>query len=396
MNLASSSARGAAQPLQLPARMSNHRFAFTSLFASVFASFFASVCASTLLVALIMSSTGCSDDPPSLSPDGAVAVPIDPAGHYQVTSAFSLSSVPAPAADVLAELTAMTDGTDDPSRYLIDLMIERLPDGTAKTYASAIAPYLAAYINQRLAQVAPKFVDGTRALSVGLSRIAQRFGTTESFDIATDGPRVEGDDYVVESKWLQRTIIGVRFDLHAGRDIADVRFAPLGLPDITTKSLVTLDRGSRGGAGSGSGSASAADRLSIAKHTTALPYTRMLRLGFDFAVIPDVVPGAHDLSSALVELVDCSRLGAAVSECVGIGSPSFYATACSAGLNALATKLYARLDAIGANALALELEGEARAVDANGDGPMDAISSGVWSGRFAGVPASGSFEGAAP
>jgi hypothetical protein len=108
------------------------------------------------------------------------------------------------------------------------------------------------------------------------------------------------------------------------------------------------------------------------------------------------VPAAHDLSAALVELVDCSRLGAAVSECLGVGSASFYATACSAGLSALATKLYARLDAIDPSAMPLELAGEAHAVDANGDGPMDRISAGTWSGTFAGVAASGSFDGAAP
>jgi hypothetical protein len=374
--------------------MSNARLASTSsiisFFSAVFASFFASVITSILIVAMIVSTTACSDSPPSEpAPDAAADVPIDPAGRYQVTSTFALASPPATAAGVLAELAAMSDGADDPSRYLIDLMIERLPDGSAKTYASAIAPYIAAYVNQRVAQVAPTFVDGTRALATGLSRIAQRFGTTEVFDIADDGPRVEGDDYVAEGKWLTRTIIGVRFDLHAGRDAADVRFAPNALPDVMTKSIVMLDGTTLGGAGT-----QTPETLSIAKHTASLPYARLLRLGFDFAVIPDVVPGAHDLSAALVELVDCSRLGTVVSECVGIGSPSFYATACSAGLSALATKLYARLDAIDTAPLPLDLAGAARAVDMNGDGLMDAMSFGVWTGTFAGVPASGNFDGA--
>jgi hypothetical protein len=228
-------------------------------------------------------------------------------------------------------------------------------------------------------------------LSTGLARIAQRFGTIETFDIASDGPRVEGDDHVAQSKWLQRTIIGVRFDLHAGRDVTDVRFAPNALPDIATKSLVMLDGVALGGAAT-----HAADALSITKHTAALPYARTLRLGFDFAVIPDVVPGVHDLTGALVELVDCDRLGAAVSECIGIGSPSFYATGCSAGLNALATKLYARLDAIDAATLPLELAGTARAVDADGNGAMDAISVGMWNGTFADVAVTGNFDGSRP
>src|SRR5262245_22172447 len=97
----------------------------------------------SILVVLFVAA--CADDPmmPSADP---VAVPIDPAGQFAVTSTFSLSAPPAAAVDVLGELTAATDGPDDPSRYLIDLMIERLPAGSTKTYAAAVAPYVAAYV----------------------------------------------------------------------------------------------------------------------------------------------------------------------------------------------------------------------------------------------------------
>jgi len=342
--------------------MSNHRFSFASL----------------LVVCLFASA--CSEATPAPAPDSAVPVPIDPTGRYAVTSSFSLASPPAAAADMLGELVAATDGPDDPSRYLIDLMIERLPPGTTKAYAAALAPYVAAYVNQRIATVAPAFVDGARGLANGLSRIATRFGTTEMFDIASDGPRVEGDDYVAESHTLTRTITGVRFELHAGRDVADVRFAPLGLPDLTASSVVMID----------------GDRLTIVRHATALPYTRMLRLGFDFAVIPDVVPAAHDLAQALAALVDCDQLGAAVAEYMGVGSPSFYATACTLGLTALASRIYARIDAIDAASLPLEVAGEAIAVDVTGDGPMEAIAHGTWTGNFAGIAVASSFEGTRP
>lgn len=339
--------------------MSNHRLSSISF----------------LLVALLASA--CSDATPAPAPDGAVAVPIDPTGRYAVTSSVSLASAPSAAADLLGELIAATDGPDDPSRYLIDLMIERLPLGTTKSYAAALAPYIAAYVNQRLAMVAPNFVDGARALSTGLARIATRFGTSETFDIASDGPRVEGDDYVAESHTVVRTITGVRFDLHAGRDVADVRFAPLGLPDITAHTVAMIDD----------------DRLTIVRHATALPYTRMLRLGLDFAVIPDVVPAAHDLAQALASLVDCDQLGVEVADYVGLGSASFYATACTLGLTALASRIYERIDAIDAASVPLEVSGEAIAVDKTGDGPMDAIASGTWTGSFAGMSVTSSFEG---
>jgi hypothetical protein len=324
----------------------------------------------------LLSAAACAEAPAAASSPDA-AVPLDPAGTYDLTSALSLSAAPAAAADALAELTAMTDGPDDPSRYLIDRMIEKLPDGSTKTYATAVAPYLAAYVNQRIAAVAPRFADGARALSAGLVRVAQRFGTTETFAIG--GKRESGIDAPGDARALVRTIVGLRFDRLAGGDSADVRFAPLGLPDIAVTSRVVLER----------------DQLAIDRHAIALPYRRLLRLGFDFAVVPEVVPGAHDLGTALAALVDCDQLGAAVAEWLEIGSASFYASACSVGLTAIASRLYARIDAIDVSSLALEATGVAQAVDADGDGTMDAIAAGAWTGHFPDGTVAGNFAGAA-
>jgi hypothetical protein len=366
--------------------MSNTRIA--SLIAHVF-SIAISIATTTAVAAPVAFASGCADGTGSSPPDAAPPVPIDPTGRFAVTSSYALAATPPVAADVLGELVAATDGPDDPSRFLIDRMIERLPDGSTKTYAAAIAPYVAAYVNQRVASVAPHFVDGSRALSAGMTRVAQRFGTTELIDIGDAGPTVEisgsqgagsqagGHVHVTTSRYLARTIVGLRFDLHAGRDVADVRFAPLGLPDIERKTLVTLD----------------GDRLAVVGHTTPLPYTTLLRLGLDFAVIPEVVPGAHDLAQALVTLVDCDQLGAIVSDYVGLGSPTFYAAGCHVALTSLAARIYDRIAAIDAAVLPLELVGAARAVDTDGDGPMDAISAGTWTGDLAGTAATGNFEG---
>jgi len=349
--------------------MTNHRLAYSSLLSICFAT-----CA--CLVA-------CADEAPTDPIDPPHEVPIDPSGHFAATSSFALAAPPAVAADVLAELIAATDGPDDPSRYLIDLVIAKLPEGPTRTYAAALAPYVAAYLNQRIATVAPHFVDGARALSVGLARIAQRFGTTETFDLVADAA-FDGAASAIPSDGrvgsLRRTIIGFRFDLHAGRDVADVRFAPLGLADLSAKTRMTID----------------GNTLTFDRHSVALPYTKLLRLGFDFAVVPDVVPGAHDLAQALDELVDCTALGAAVSEWMELGSPTFYATACNLGLSALATRIYDRIDAIDPSSLPLAVGGTAWAVDETGDGPMDAITLGAWTGSFAGIAVTSSFQGSRP
>jgi hypothetical protein len=329
-----------------------------------------------LACALVFAITACAGSAP-IEPASDAPLPIDPAGTFVVTSTYSLQDVPAAAASALDELRGATDGPDDPSRYLIDLMIEKLPEGQVRTYAAAVAPYVAAYVNERIEMVAPHFADGARALSVGLARVAQRFGTRETFEISSDGLSSSADPAAESLRVLRRTIVGVRFDAPPGREVRDVSFEPFGLPDLQVATHAMV-----GG-----------DRMTIDTHAVALPYRTLLRLGLDHAVIPSVVPDAHDLSEALRGLVDCSMLGALTAEWVGLGSPGFYATACDVGLTALAARLYARIDAIDAAALPLELSGEARAVDADGDGALDGIEAGAWSGNLAEIGLTGTFVG---
>jgi hypothetical protein len=340
---------------------------------------------------VLVLATACSAAAPEQpAQDAAPARPLEPAGTYELVSTYSLAAPPDAAASVLDELLAATDGPDDPSRYLIDLMIAKLPEGRARTYATALAPYVAAYVNDRLAEVAPRFSAGVRALSVGLSRIAHRFGTLDelAIDASSDtaGTMAEATSGASRrAAW--RTVTGLRFDLVQEPDASsgaeapstsvDVHFAPLGMPDTAAATQVVHVGRS----------------LLIDRHAIALPYTALLRLGFDFAVVPSVVAGTHDLARALGVLVDCDQLGALVADWVGIGSPSFYAGGCTLGLTALAARVYARIDAIDATSVALELAGTVHAADANEDAQLDTLSAGTWTGAFAGSLVTGHFAG---
>jgi hypothetical protein len=338
-----------------------------------------------VLVALAGACTSPSVAEPA--PDAA-PLPLDPVGRFAVTSTLSLAEPP-PAADaVLDELLAATDGPDDPSRYLIDLMIARLPEGRVRTYAEAVAPYAAAYLSGRIDEVAPRFADGARALSTGLSRIAHRFGTTELLSIDASG-----DALVTAAdrgrRWypLRRTITGLRFDLRGGGGATvEVPFEPEGLPDLVAATRIELGW-------PGAADELADDRLALDSHTMALPYTALLRLGLDRAVIPSVVPGAHDLAGALVSLVDCAHLGVLVSEWIGLGSPDLYAQSCELGLTTLAARIYNRIDAIETPSVSLALAGAAIAVDIDGDGTMDTVEGGAWTGTLGDASASGTFAG---
>ena len=302
------------------------------------------------LIALFIFSACAGSAPIDPSPDASIDAPLDPSGRYAVISTYSLAAPPPEAAALLDELRSATDGPDDPSRYLIDLMIARLPEGRVRTYAAALAPYLAAYINGRITEVAPKFVDGARALALGLSRTAHRFGTRETFELDTVGR-------------LRRTIIGFQLDQGAGYPIVTVPFDGQGLPDVTVMTHATVT----------------GDQLAIDRAPVTLPYAALLRFALDRAVIPPVVQ-ADDLAGALNALVDCPHLGELVATWLGIGSADFYARACSAGLTMAAARIYARIDQI--DPLVLDLAGTARVVEG-----------GLAGGTWAGASATGSFEG---
>jgi hypothetical protein len=276
--------------------------------------------------------------PPSMIPSSAT-------GRFALTSELTLA-VPAEAEPVLATLTAATDGPDDPTRYLVDHMIATLPDGTMKTIALGAAPYVAAYLNARLADVMPRFAPGIAALVDGLSRIATHLGTTETL-------RVDGVGNAV------RTITGVRFTV--GATPINVRFADHGLPDVPVDTRATLD---------------AAGHLTLTGHHHALPYGALLRLGLDHAVVPSVEPTARDLPEALAALVDCDAIGAAVADRLGIGAPALYRAACRTAMTAIASEIDTRIAAI--EDVTLTVAGGADAIDLDGDGVMDELRNGGW------------------
>ena len=305
--------------------------------------------ASCALFALVLA--GCSSPPPA--PDAAPpsTVPGSPAGVFAVTSKLDVH-VPAPAGPVLAALTAATDGPDDPARYLVDRLIATLPDGPVKALADRVAPYVAAYLNARLVDIAPRFVTGVDAMGAGLARIATHLGTVETLRIDAAGTAL-------------RTITGIRFELGAA-PIA-VSFADAGLPDITVGLHVALD---------------STGHLGLSQHAHRLPYGALLQLSLDRAVVVGVEPTARDLASALGALVDCERLGGLVADRVGLGSVTLYTAACRAGMTAIASEIAAQIAAIDDTELGLDVSGAATGVDVDGDGTMDELRAGSWSGAL--------------
>jgi len=291
----------------------------------------------------------CGGSRPGPAPDAPSTIPTSPVGLFSVTSTLDFH-VPAAAAPALQALLAATDGPDDPARFVVDRLVALLPEGGVKTLADAAAPYVAAYVNARLTDLAPQLVPGLDGLATGLARIATHLGTVETLRIDDGGTGV-------------RTISGVRFEV--GNAVTVVPLAAAGLTDLVAGVRVTLD---------------ATGHVGISEHEHALPYGAILRLGLDRAVAPGVAPTAGDLAGALGALLDCDQLGAVIAGRVGLGSATLYGTACRAAMTALAAEVDAQLAAIDRTPLGIEVAGTAIGYDGNGDGVMDELDSGRWTG----------------
>ncbi len=299
-----------------------------------------------LALALALS-TACASASVAPLPD-ASTVPHTATGTYTVTSQLDLVTIPTPAMDMLTSLSGVLDGPDDPSRYLLDRLIDALPGGAVQSTARDLAPVVAAYLQAHLQDVAPRLVPGLRALEDGLARVARHFGTIETWRIAADASATRAITALTVSP--------------AGVTVPLV-LAEYGVADAQAEVHVALDL---------------SGNLMVEHHQIALPYGALLRLALDHAVIPTVDPTASDLATVLRDLVDCAHLGELVADQL-IGPADLYQSACEVGLGAAAGQLYAQLPG-GDVLLHLDLTGLARALDRDGDHAMDAIDAGAWTG----------------
>jgi hypothetical protein len=287
--------------------------------------------------------------------------PVTLTGRYALHSDYDLAtSLPGTAGEVVNVFIAATDGPDDPTRYIVDLLIAELPDGSVKQFATSSAPFVAGFLNDRLTEVAPELVSRIVTIGNKFGQAAHHFGMIEMLDVGKDARATH-------------TVSGVRFDID--QVPIEFAFADENQPDVMVSGVaVTLD---------------ATNTVRIAKHAVPLSYGQVLRLALDKAIIPAIDPSADDLSDLLHRLVDCHAVGRYVYEALGIGSPSGFESACTSGLTAGANAIYAEIDSVDGTALQFAIAGTAKAVDTNLDATIDKLQTGVWTGElsYAGTPA---------
>ncbi|HTL33190.1 MAG TPA: hypothetical protein VL326_08700, partial [Kofleriaceae bacterium] len=138
------------------------------------------------VVAFALVGGGCASSDVAPAPDAA-PIAVSPVGRYDIVTSYAFAAPPPDAAAVLAELQSATDGPDDPARYLVDMLVARLPDPEVQEVAARLAPFLAAYLQTRLSAFAPQLAPAIRDMSARLSDISRRMETVETLTIATDG-----------------------------------------------------------------------------------------------------------------------------------------------------------------------------------------------------------------
>lgn len=329
-----------------------------------------------LALALGATTTACStSDPASPADDdgdgsgsgsggNSQSKPLDATGTYTMHSTFDLATnAPGTAGAVVNTIIAATDGSDDPTRWIVDQLLAQLPDGAVKKTLQGAEGFVVGYLNQKLLDIAPDFVPTMLQVGNDFGDIARHFGLNETLAVTGSGA----------SYTAVHTVVGAHFKL--GSQEGDFTLANYHVDNIVVSDVgVTMDP---------------TGQLAIAAHDLPLAYGKLLRLGLDAAIVPLIDPSAHNLNELLAHQVDCQRVGQAVADAINqlagfpIASASTVAAACTTGLATGANFVYAKIDAIDGNALDFSINGTARAVDNDNDRRIDAIQTGAWAGTLA-------------
>jgi len=339
------------------------------------------------ILALGIAATGCAAAQPGTGGDGSggdnggggdggggggsATQSLDAAGKYSMLSQFDIATnVPGTVGTVVNDIIDATDSPDDPTHWVLDQIVNQLPNGTAKTLLQGAIPFVSGYLNDRLLQWAPDFVTTMVQVGNDFGDITKHFGLNETLEIAkaaTDG-QYSGT----------RTEIGAHFKIDT--QTFDLAFADYNVANVVVPSIgIQLDT---------------TGKLTIAQHALPLPYGGIIHMGLDAAVIPMVDSNAHNLNELLADKIDCAAVGQYINDALvanfgfGPGATAMQ-TACTAGLNAGANAIYAKLNSLSSTAIEFDIDGTAKGADTNHDYKVDALQTGKWAGmmKYASTPA---------
>jgi hypothetical protein len=327
-----------------------------------------------LVLSLVLGATavGCGGDPSTMPGDddgggggggsnggggggGEQPAPLDVTGAYTMRSTFDLATnMPGTAGEVVNTIIDATHGPNQPTAWILDQILPHILPGVP----DLVKDLVATYVNGALKDfILPDFADTLLQVGGDFGDLAKHVGLNETFVVTSSGT-----DYTAV-----HSVTGLHVKL--GNQESDYAFVTNQMTNIVvTNVAVTMD---------------AAGHLTIAAHDVPLAYGRILQLGLDAAIIPQIDSTAHNLNDLLAHMIDCEGIGNAVADTIGISSvANTITTGCKVGLSAAAAYMYSKISAIDGTALTFGLNGTATAQDKNGDRKIDALQTGSWSGTL--------------
>lgn len=323
-----------------------------------------------LALALGTVATGCASDPVDDDGDNdggdnggdggggdgpGPGTQVDAVGTYRLQSKFDLAaSAPGTVGDVVNTIIDITDDPEDPTLWIIDQALSVMPSGIIKSALESAKPYVAGYLNDRILDLAPDFVATAVELGDGLGQLAKNFGLNETLVVA-GAPGAYA---------ARLTLVGAHFKVDGVE--SDHAFADHGVAEVVIDPVgFTLEDRTK---------------VAIGEHQFPISYGEVLRMGVDAVIVPMLEPGTNSLNELLAAKVNCALIGAAIDAVVFVGSAATYAGYCSDGLDAAADYIYSKIATIDGTALQFGMSGTAKALETTGDGHIDTIHTGAWTG----------------
>jgi hypothetical protein len=294
---------------------------------------------------------------------GGTSTQLDASGTYALTSTYDVATnMPGTVGTIVNDFINATSGPNDPTQWVLQLLINQLPSGTIQTIANDALPFVSGYLNNLVLNWAPTFVTDIVNVGTDFGDIAKKFGVNETYVVTKNASGYTAVD----------TATGVHFTIGTVQE--DFAFSDYQISNVVVNSVpFAMD---------------STAKITIGEHQLPLAYGKILRIALDSAIIPLVDPNATDLASLFADEIDCNAVGTYVEQAVDqytgidLGSGVFV-TACQDGLTAGANLIYSQLDGISSTALDFDLaNGTAKGVDTNGDGSIDQLNTGAWSGTL--------------
>jgi hypothetical protein len=283
---------------------------------------------------------------------------LDATGSYRLESSFDLADgVPGPVGAVVNAIFDMTDDPTDPATWVIDQLLAQVNSTTVTNAIGSLRPGLDVALNEALLHATPGFVATIVNVGDDLGQVARRFGSVSTLTVGDDP-----DTGLVASHAFD----AFRFSVE-GQDF-EYSMSELELEASRAERVKVTLRGRT--------------RLSLARHELPVAYGHLMVFVLDHAIIPSIVPTAHNLGELLTGLIDCAQVGQLLATRIG-GPPLVYEIACKAGLTVGGALIEQQLDGVAAEAT-LGIEGDARPQSGSGgnDGKIDRLDFGEWEGAL--------------